>query len=268
MAAIHPESQYRRGGRGENGSISKSKGALLLGAVLVLMPALAHAAELRLLSSNAMREALRALAPAFETASGHKVAMTFIGSAEMLKRLRAGETADVIVLQASSIDELAAAGLVVPGSRVDFARSLVAAAVRAGAPRPDLSSGEALKRSVLASKTVVISSGPSGIYLAALFERMGIPREKVVQTPSGTQTGPIVARGETDIAFQQVSELLPVPGIDLVGTLPVDVEHVTLFSGGLHAAAKEPQAGRALMQFLASPAAAPVLRSKGMEPVR
>lgn len=216
-----------------------------------------------------MREALLAAAPAFEASSGHKVATTFIGSEAMLKRLRAGETGiDVIVLQTSSIDELAAAGIVVPGSRIDFARSLVAVAVRAGAPRPDISSGEALKRAVLASKSVVISSGPSGIYVAALFDRMGIPRDKVVQTASGTQSGPIVARGEADIGFQQLSELLPVKGIDILGTLPPDIEHVTVFSGGIHAAAKAPQAARELMQFLASPAAAPVLRTKGMEPAR
>jgi molybdate transport system substrate-binding protein len=231
------------------------------------MPSLSSAAELHVWSSNAMREALHALAPGFEASSGNKVAMTIMGSEAMLKRLRAGETGmDLVVLQASTIDELAAEGIVARGSRVDFSRSLIAAAVRSGAPRPDISSGEALKRTVLASKSVVVSSGPSGIYLVGLFERMGIPREKVSQAPSGTQTGPIAARGEADIAFQQMSELLPVRGIDILGTLPKDIEHVTLFSGGLHAAAKEPQAARALMHYLASPAAAPVLRTKGMEP--
>jgi len=146
MATFRPESQYRRGVRRRNGSIPKMLRVAFLVAVLGVMPVAADAAELRLFSSNAMREALRALAPAFETASGHKVAMTFIGSAEMLKRLRAGETADVIVLQASSIDELAATGLVVPGSRVDFARYLIAAAVRAGTPRPDISSASTSRR--------------------------------------------------------------------------------------------------------------------------
>ena len=269
MAAFHPESGFWSGHETKNGSIVKSLRDAVLAAALAVMPASSLAADLRVWSSNAMREALLAAAPAFEASSGHKVAFDFIGSAEMLKRLRAGETGmDLIVLQASTIDELAAAGIVVPGSRVDFARSLVAVAVRAGAPRPDISSGEALKRTLLAARSIVISSGPSGIYVAALFDRMGIPREKVVQTSSGTQSGPIVARGEADIGFQQLSELLPVKGIDILGTLPKDIEHVTVFSGGIHAAAKAPQAARDLMQYLASPAAAPVLRAKGMEPAQ
>ena len=230
---------------------------------------LAHTAEVRVLSSNAMREALIEAAPLFEKASGHKVAMSFVGSVDILKRLRDGDRgADVIVLQVSSIDELAAEGRVVPGSRVDFARSLVGAAVRAGAPRPDISSADAFKRTLFAAKSVVVSSGPSGAYMLGLFERLGLPRDRYTQAKPGVQTGELVARGDMELCFQQVSELLPVKGISFLGPLPADVGHVTMFAGGLHAAAADPQAARALMQYLASPAAAPVLRAKGMEPTK
>jgi len=229
----------------------------------------AGAAEIRVLSSNAMREVLREVTPDFEKASGHRLSMSFVGSVDILKRLRAGDrSADVIVLQVSSIDELAAEGLVVSASRVDFARSLVGAAVRAGAPRPDISSGGALKHTLLTAKSIVVSSGPSGVYMLDLFERMGIPRDRYVQAPPGVQTGELVARGEVELCFQQVSELLPVKGIEFLGPLPAEVGHVTVFAGGLHATAAEPQAARALMAYLASPAAAPVLIAKGMSPVK
>ena len=156
----------------------------------------AGAAEIRVLSSNAMREVLREVTPDFEKASGHRLSMSFVGSVDILKRLRAGDrSADVIVLQVSSIDELAAEGLVVSASRVDFARSLVGAAVRAGAPRPDISSGGALKHTLLTAKSIVVSSGPSGVYMLDLFERMGIPRDRYVQAAPGVQTGELVARG-------------------------------------------------------------------------
>ena len=238
-------------------------------ATCVCAAGVAGAAEVRVLSSNAMREVLLEAAPHFEKASGHRMSMTFVGSVDILKRLRAGDrNTDVIVLQVSSIDELAAEGIVAAGSRVDFARSLVGAAVRAGAPRPDISSGDALKRSLLAAKSVVVSSGPSGTYMLGLFERMGIPRDRYVQARPGVQTGGLVARGEAELCFQQVSELLPVKGIQFLGPLPTEVGHVTVFAGGLHTAAADPQAARALMQYLASPAAAPVLNAKGMEPAK
>ena len=241
----------------------------LLSLALSLVAGIAGAADIRVLSSNAMREVLLEIAPQFEKASGHKLTMTFIGSADILKRLRAGEKGmELVVLQISSIDEQIAEGRLVPGSRVDFARSLVGAAVRAGAPRPDISSGEALKRTLLASKSIVVSSGPSGIYMLGLFEKMGIPREKYRQAAPGVQTGELVARGEAELCFQQLSELLPVKGIEFLGPLSADVGHVTVFAGGIHAAAAEPRAARALMQYLASPAAAPVLRAKGMEPAQ
>ena len=244
---------------------------VFLSLLLSLVAGIAGAAEIRVLSSNAMREALREVAPHFEKASGHKLAMTFVGSVDILKQLRAKEgveagRVDVVVLQISSIDELIGEGRLVPGSRVDFARSLVGAAVRAGTPRPDISSADALKRTLLDAKSIVVSSGPSGVYMLGLFERMGIPREKYIQAKPGVQTGELVARGEVELCFQQLSELLPVKGIEFLGPLSADVGHVTVFAGGIHAAAAEPQAARALMQYLASPAAAPVLRAKGMEP--
>ena len=227
------------------------------------------AAEVRVLASNAMREVLLDAAPNFEKASGHKVSMEFVGSVDILKRLRTGDkSADIIMLQVSSIDELTTEGLIAKGSRTDIARSLVGVAVRAGAPRPDISSGDALKRTLLNAKSIVVSSGPSGTYMLALFEKMGIPRDHYRQLEPGVQTGLLVARGEAELCFQQVSELLPVKGIDFLGSIPSDVQHVTVFAGGLHSASPNPQVAKALLQYLASPVAAPVLKAKGMEPMK
>lgn len=162
-----------------------------------------NAAEIRVLSSNAMREVLLDAAPNFEKLSGNKVSMTFIGSVDILNRLRSGDkSADIIVLQISSIEELMAEGIVTRGSRTDIARSLVGAAVRAGAPHPDISSGDALKSTLLATKSTVVSSGPSGAYMLKLFERMGIPRDQYTQAKPGVQTGTLVARGEAELCFQ------------------------------------------------------------------
>lgn len=263
MMSIHVGVRGLRGLRGPHG-------LWRLGMLFAACAAgIASAAEVRVLSSNAMREALLEAAPHFEKASGHKVSMTFVGSVDILKRLRADDrSADVTVLQISSIDELIGEGRVVAGSRVDFARSLVGAAVRAGAPRPDISSAGALRRTLLAAKSIVVSSGPSGTYMLGLFERMGIPRDRYVQAKPGVQTGQLVARGEAELCFQQLSELLPVKGIEFLGPLPAEVGHVTVFAGGLLSNAADPQAARALMQYLASPAAAAVLKAKGMEPAK
>jgi molybdate transport system substrate-binding protein len=153
--------------------------------------------------------------------------------------------------------------------RFDLAQSGIGVAVKAGAPKPDIGSGEAVKRAVLAAKGIAYSTGPSGIYLAGLFQRWGIDeliRDKVTRT-QGEPSGGVAARGGADLAFQQVSELLPVPGIDIVGPLPPDIQQITIFSAGLHASAQAPDAARALVQFLKAPAAAPVIRRAGMEPV-
>ena len=219
------------------------------------------------MSSIATREALRELVPKFEQASGHKVELSFAGGVDVMKRLRAGEGGmDVVVLQKSAIDELVQAGALAPGSRVDFASSTVGVAVRAGARHPGIGSAEAVTRALLAAKSIAISSGPSGVYLLGLFERLGIPLAKVIQTKPGAMAGEVVARGEAEIGFQQLSELLPVKGIDFLGPLPIEIQHRTMFSFGVHAKTTQPQVARELMNFLAAPGSAPVLRAKGLEP--
>jgi molybdate transport system substrate-binding protein len=223
-------------------------------------------AQIKVMASAAFREAYLELLPEFERTSGHKVANSWVPSVQMMSRLKGGEATDVVILSAAALDELSRAGII--AERFDLAKSGVGVAVRAGATRPDISSGEALKRAVLAAKSVVYSTGPSGIYLSELFQRMGIaehikPKVKQVQ---GEPAGAVVARGEAEIGFQQMSELLPVPGIDVIGPLPAEVQQITVFSAGLHARAQAPDAARMLVGFLKAPAAAPVIRKKGMEP--
>jgi molybdate transport system substrate-binding protein len=223
-------------------------------------------AGIHVMSSLAIKEAYLELVPEFEKQGGHKVVTRWIGSGDLMKRLRAGETTDLVIMAAGAIDELAKEGRIVAGSRVDLVKSNIGVAVRAGAPKPDLSSGESIKRALLAAKSVAYSSGPSGVYLSGVFKRWGIPEGRITQTPPGAPVGEVIARGEAEIGFQQVSELLPVRGIDLVGTLPPDIQLVTVFSAGTHAGAKEVEAAKAWTRFLTSPAAAPVMRKKGLDP--
>jgi molybdate transport system substrate-binding protein len=230
---------------------------------------MAQAADIKVLASNALKEAYLELVPAFEKATEHKVTTTWAGTNDILKRMAAGETYDLVIMAGPSLDKLIEQGRIVPGSRVDLAKSGVGVAVRAGAPKPDISSGDALRRALLAAKSIGYSSGPSGVYMESLFRRMGIADEikpKLKQTQPGNPVGELIARGEAEIGFQQVSELLPVAGIDFIGPLPPDVQHITVFSGGIHTGAKESDAAKALVRFIAAPAAAAVIRKKGMEP--
>lgn len=233
------------------------------------MPAI-DSVPLRVLASIALKGAYLELAPRFEKASGVRLATEWAGTDPILKRVQAGENADLVIGPAKLIDQLTVLGRIVRGSRADIARSGIGVAVKKGAPRPDIGSGDALKRALLAAKSIAYSSGPSGVYLAGLFERMGIAdalRPKVTQTPPGTFVGELVARGEAEIGFQQVAELFHVgDAIDFVGPLPPDIQQITVFSGGVHAAARAPDAARELLQFLAGRDAAEVIRKKGMEP--
>ena len=228
-----------------------------------------QAADINVLASNALKEAYLELVPGFEKATEHKVATTWAGTNDIKKRMAAGETYDLVIMAGPALDELVKQGKIVPGSRVDLAKSGVGVAVRAGAPKPDISSGDALKRALLAAKSIAYSSGPSGVYMEGLFRRLGIADEikpKLKQTQPGNPVGEVIARGEAEIGFQQVSELLPIAGIDYIGPLPPDIQHITVFSGGIHAGAKQPDAAKALVKFITAPAAVPVIKKKGMEP--
>ena len=228
-----------------------------------------HAHEIKVIASGGLKAACLALIPAFERASGHRVKTVWAGSPDIMKRMQAGETADLIVMPGSAIDELIKLGKIVAGSRVDLAKSGIGVAVRAGASRPQIGSANALKQALLAASSIAYSSSASGAYLAGLFQRLGIADElkpKIRQSPSGVPVGELIARGEAEIGFQQISELLPIAGIDYLGPLSADIQHFTVFSGGLHAGAKERQGAQALTEFIKSPASAAVIRKSGMEP--
>jgi molybdate transport system substrate-binding protein len=241
-----------------------------LGAAGVLLFAgAATAAEIKVLSSNAIKEAYLELVPGFERATEHKVATTWAGTVEIMKRMQAGETFDLIIMAGPSLDELVKLGKIVPGSRVDLVKSGVGVAVRAGAPKPDISSSDAVKKALLAARSIGFTTGPSGVYLAGLFQRMGIADEikpKLKQVPPGVPVGTIIASGEAEIGFQQVSELIHVAGIDYLGPLPADIQRITVFSGGIHTGAKQADAAKGLVKFLTAPAAVPVIKKHGLEP--
>jgi len=238
-------------------------------AVMVIATSTAHASEIKVIASAAVKEVVLDLIPAFAMSSGHKVTTIWAGTEAITKRISGAEVVDIVLIAAPNIDKLVSEGRLFAGSRADVAKSGIGVAVRAGQPRPDISSGEAVKKAVLAAKSVAYSSGPSGFYLADLFKKMGIAeqiKDKVKQTPSGVQVGEVVARGEADLGFQQVSELLHLKGIHYLGPLPADIQHITVFSAGLHTAAPAPDAAKALTKFLTAPEAAPVIRRSGMDP--
>jgi molybdate transport system substrate-binding protein len=229
----------------------------------------AGAADISVLGSAAMKDVVTNVVPAFEKATGHRVKLAWAGTEAITKRVAEGEAVDVVLIAAPNIDKLIAQGKLVQGSRADVARSGIGVAVRAGAPTPDVSSGDAVKKAVLGAGSVAYSSGPSGAYVAELFQRMGIAdaiKAKVKQTPSGVLVGEVVARGEAELGFQQISELLHLSGIQYLGPLPPEIQHFTVFSAGLHTASPAPEPAKAFMKALTSPEAAPTIRKAGMEP--
>lgn len=228
---------------------------------------------LRGISSMATRQVLADLGAAFEQRTGCPVAIESVGGVDAAKRVAAGEAFDVVILASDAIDKLIAAGHLRAGSRVDLVRSGVAMAVRAGAPVPDVSSEAALRHAVRSARSISYSTGPSGVALARLFERWGMADEvrgRTVQAPPGVPVGTLVARGEVELGFQQLSELIHVEGITLVGGMPPGVEILTVFSAGLPVGLAEGSAQaervRALLHFMTSPDAEAAKRRQGMEP--
>ena len=227
------------------------------------------ASEIRLISSMATRQLLADLVALFEQGCVQRVSVESVGGVDAARRVQAGEAVDAVVLASDAIDRLIVAGSVVAGSRVDLMRSGVALAVRAGAPRPPIDTEEQVKRAVLAARQIGYSTGPSGVQFVKLFERWGIAqaiKDRLVQAPAGVPVGTLVAQGKVELGFQQLSELMHLQGIDVLGPLPPAVQIVTTFSAGVAATSAQPEAVRALLGFLASPAAAAAKRQQGMEP--
>lgn len=246
-----------------------------LAALALLAAPVASAAELRVVSSGGFNAACRQLAPEFERATGDKVTLGFgpsMGDTQdaIPARLKRNEPIDVVVMVGSALGKLVEEGKIVPGSRVDLAQSAIGMVVRKGAPRPDISTVEGLKRALLDAKSIAYSDSASGVYISKeLFQRLGIadqvkPKRRMVPA---IPVAEIVARGEAEIGFQQISELIPVPGVDLVGPLPPEVQRITVFSAGIVSASKAPDAAQAFIAFLASPAAAATVKKTGLDPV-
>lgn len=227
--------------------------------------------DLKVFSTIAVQSALEALVPTFEKDSGHRLDITWNTAPMLVKRLQAGDTADVLILNRAGMDTMVRDNRVRSGSEVTLASSATALAVKVGAHRPDISTPEALKRTLLSARAISYSDpaagGASGIYFAKLIERLGIAREVNAKTkfpPPAGLCGDLLASGEVDLAVQQKPELLQVPGIEILGLLPGDLNMVTTFVACVEAASAEP-AGEALIDFLRSPASVAVFRAKGLD---
>jgi molybdate transport system substrate-binding protein len=249
---------------------------LALGLATALLSAnVASAAEIRVLISGGLTAALKELAPQFEQATGNKVDLVYgpsMGNTSnaIPVRLERGEPADVLIMVGYALGDLIKQGKVAADSRVDLVKSPIGVAVKSGAPKPDLSSAEAVKQALLAATSVAYSDSASGVYVSTrMFAKLGIAdamKDKARMIPA-TPVGEIVARGEAEIGLQQISELKPVDGIDIVGPLPDALQNITVFSAGIATVSKEPDAGKALITFLTSPAAHDVIVKSGLDPI-
>ena len=249
---------------------------VLLGFAMVLMaagaPRGAAAAEIKVLSAGAFKQVVLALVPDFERTSGHKVTVENDTVGALTKRIEAGEAFDLAVLTPKAVDDLAKQGRLVPGSRANLARVGVGVVVKDGTPKPDIGSVAAFKQALLGAKSVAYidpaAGGSSGIYVAGLLDKLGIagevkPKAKLI--PGGA-VAEHVAKGEAELGIHQISEILPVKGVALVGPLPAEIQNYTIYAGAIAAGVREPEPANALLAILAGPAAAGVIKAKGMEP--
>jgi molybdate transport system substrate-binding protein len=219
-------------------------------------------------SSMATRLILGELAQRYEAAKGVKVSIASMGGVDAAKRVREGDKTDIVVLASGPMAKLEAEGHLVAGSVKGFTRSGMAIAVRKGAARPDIGDEEAVKKAVLAAGKVCYSTGPSGDHLLQLCARWGVAADsdKLLKAPPGVPVGSLVAKGEADLGFQQLSELIHVPGLEVLGPLPPEIQNVTVFAAGVSVMSNHPTETAALIAYLASPETAEVKREQGMEP--
>jgi molybdate transport system substrate-binding protein len=224
---------------------------------------------IKLISSMATREILADLIVRYQTSTSRTVEAEAGGGVDVARRVQEGESFDVVVLAATAIDQLIAAGKLLAGSRVDLVKSGVSIAVRTGAPVPDVSTEDAVRQAVMAARTISYSTGPSGVYLLKLFERWGMLdaiKPRIVQAPPGVPVGSLVAKGEVELGFQQLSELINLSGITVVGPLPPAIQTITTFSAAVCATSLKAGLAASLIAFMAAPEAACAKRKQGMEP--
>src|SRR5687767_7623749 len=225
--------------------------------------------EIRLLTSNSMHGVLDELLPQFERAAGTRVSVSYDPAKIMLERIAAGDSGDLAILSQPAIDAVAAQGKIAPDSRRTLARCAVGIAVRAGAPKPDIGSVESFKRALMAAKSIAhTTSGASGIHFSGVIEKLGIANEvkaKAVKNQGGL-IGTLVAEGKAELAIQQIPELMAVPGIEVVGPLPQELQAISVVTAGIFSASGAPEAARAALDYLMTSAAARVFRAKGLEP--
>jgi molybdate transport system substrate-binding protein len=244
-------------------------------AALLLFTGPADAAAVRVMISGGLTAAFNAIVPEFERQTGNTVLVAYGPSMGTTTnaipvRLERGEPADVLIMVGYALGDLIKKGKVVEASRADLVKSPIAIAVKAGSPKPDISTSDAVKHALLAAKSVAYSDSASGVYVSTeMFDKLGVAAEmkdKAKMIPA-TPVGEIVAKGEAELGFQQISELKPVQGIDIIGPLPDPLQKITVFSAGIATASKEPEAGKALIKFLTSPAARDEIVKSGMEPI-
>jgi molybdate transport system substrate-binding protein len=245
---------------------------LLFSSIAAIDRAVAAPVEITVLTSVALTSALDELAAQYERTTGNKLKIGYSLIADIKKRVIAGETADVIMLSRPAMDDLAKQDKFTPGSIADVAGTPVAVVVKAGAPKPDISSPEALKNALLAAKSIVYADpakgGASGVYFARVIDQLGIAEQlkaKTILVP-GAQSGDVVAKGEAEIGVAQASEIVPVSGAQLVGPLPGELASMTQFTAAIGAGSKQAEAAKSLIVFLTGPDAAPVFKSKGFQP--
>ena len=242
-----------------------------LGFVLVTFSFVyADAAEIRIISSNALKTALQELAPAFEKATEHKLVLTWGAAVPLKAQIEKGAAFDVTVLNTAAIDDLIRQGKLVTATRTNVATSGAGVAVRKGAPKPDISTVDAFKRALLNAKSVAyVEQGGSGIYLKELLPRLGLAealKDKIKRLPPENPAAHAVANGEAEIGMTQISEILPYAGAELVGPFPAEIQLTTSYAVAAGANAKEPEAAKALIRFLTTPSAAAVFKAKGLDP--
>ena len=230
----------------------------------------ADAAEINVLASNSLKTSLEELGPQFEKATEHKVIFTFNAAVPLKAEIEKGVAFDIAILSAPLTDDLVKQGKLVGATRTDISRSSAGLAVKRGAPKPDIGTTEAFKRALLEAKSICyVEQGATGIYLKGLFERLGIAEQlkgKTKLLPPSNPAAHAVANGEAEIGMTQISEILPYEDAELVGPLPADIQLTSVYPAAVGTGAKEAEAAKAFIKFLTTPAAATVLKAKGLEP--